>query len=110
VLINYARKLAQSKSELTLQEIILLDKVVKGVTLLNAEIKMLRDKGLIEGRKPNFHISSSIAESIGENKHFFNTTANSINHLGADKYHLKCVCHRRLLPMADLMTRHLLFV
>jgi ATP-dependent DNA helicase RecG len=64
--INYARKLAQSKSELTLQEIILLDKVVKGVTLLNAEIKMLRGKGLIEGRKPNFHISSSIAESIGE--------------------------------------------
>jgi hypothetical protein len=31
--VNYARKLAQSKSELTLQEIILLDKVVKGVTL-----------------------------------------------------------------------------
>jgi ATP-dependent DNA helicase RecG len=88
--INYARKLAQSKSELTLQEIILLDKVVKGVTLLNAEIKMLRGKGLIEGRKPNFHISSSIAESIGEKPSY-------IKHKGIDNEY----CQNMILKFLD---------
>ncbi|MBA5248760.1 MAG: transcriptional regulator [Gammaproteobacteria bacterium] len=63
--INYARQLAQSESDLTLQEIILLDKVVKRIPLLGAEIKALKRKKLIEGRKPNFHISSAIAESTG---------------------------------------------
>ncbi|SMN15399.1 putative transcriptional regulator [uncultured Candidatus Thioglobus sp.] len=63
---DYARRLAQSKNDLTLQEIILLDKVVKHAPLLNSEIKALRSKKLIEGRKPNFHISSFVAESIGE--------------------------------------------
>ncbi|BAS67049.1 RNA-binding domain-containing protein [Bathymodiolus septemdierum thioautotrophic gill symbiont] len=62
---NYARRLAQSKNDLTLQEIVLLDKVAKRLPLLGTEIKALRRKGLIEGRKPNFHISSSIAASTG---------------------------------------------
>ena len=75
--VGYARRLAQSKNELTLQDIILLDKVAKGTPLLNAEIKMLRSKKLIEGRKPNFHISSFIAESIGEKPSY-------INHKGID--------------------------
>ncbi|CAC9997652.1 Transcriptional regulator [uncultured Gammaproteobacteria bacterium] len=63
--VNYARRLAQSKNDLTLQEIILLDKVAKRLPLLNTEVKVLRRKKLIEGRKPNFHISSFIAESTG---------------------------------------------
>jgi len=75
--VGYARRLAQSKNELTLQDIILLDKVAKGTPLLNAEIKMLRSKKLIEGRKPNFHISSFIAESIGEKPSY-------IKHKGID--------------------------
>jgi hypothetical protein len=34
------------------QEIILLDKVAKHLPLLNTEVKVLRRKKLIEGRKP----------------------------------------------------------
>lgn len=55
--INYARKLAQMP-ELTLNEIILLDKVQKNKELNNSDIKTLRDKNLIEGRKPNIYIFS----------------------------------------------------
>ena len=62
---NYARKLAQFK-ELNLQEIILLDKVAKHKPLSGSEIKELKKKKLIEGRKPNFYISSAIAKATDE--------------------------------------------
>lgn len=57
---NYARKLAMIKN-LSLKEIILLDKVQKKKKLSDDEIKTLKEKKLIEGRKPNIYISSSIA-------------------------------------------------
>lgn len=64
--INFARKLAQMPA-LTLEEIICLDKVSKHKVLDNEELKILKRKKLIEGRKPNFHISSEIA-NITEQK------------------------------------------
>ena len=63
--VNYARKIAQMP-DLSLEEIILLDKVAKIKSLNDKEIKMLKSKKLIEGRKPNFHISSKVAVATGE--------------------------------------------
>lgn len=63
--INYAKKIA-SMPDLSLIDIIALDKVAKSKTLDEPEIKNLKSKGLIEGRKPNFHISSTVANITGE--------------------------------------------
>lgn len=63
--INYAKKIVEIK-ELTLQEIMLLDKVAKQKELLKKEAKLLRDKKLIEGRRPNYIISASVANVAGE--------------------------------------------
>ena len=63
--INYARKIA-SMPDLSLPDIIALDKVAKGKKLNEAEIKELKTKGLIEGRKPNFYISATVARVTGE--------------------------------------------
>ncbi len=63
--IKYAQKLA-TMSDLSLTDIIALDKVAKGKSLNPQEIKDLKSKGLIEGRKPNFHIAASIASVTGE--------------------------------------------
>lgn len=63
--LDYARKLAE-KSSLTLREIIALDKVAKNKSLTENEVATLKSKKLIEGRKPNFHISSTIAKITGE--------------------------------------------
>lgn len=60
---DYARKLAKMP-ELGLYDIVLLDKVQKGHELSKPEIKQLRKKNLIEGRKPNFYISSIVAQQI----------------------------------------------
>ncbi len=62
---EYSRVLAQN-SELGLFDAILLDKVQKNKVLSKEEIKYLRKKKLIEGRKPNFYISSEIARDIGQ--------------------------------------------
>lgn len=63
--ISYARKLAQMP-ELSLSDIMLLDKVQKRKKLEEAEIKHLRENALIEGRKPRFHISESVAHRTGQ--------------------------------------------
>lgn len=63
--INYARKIAQMP-RLSLNEIMLLDKVQKHKSLNDAEIKILRENKLIEGRKPNFHVSSQVASKTGQ--------------------------------------------
>lgn len=54
--LDYARVLARNK-ELTLQEIMLLDKVQKNIELKKEDEKYLRAKKLIEGRKPNYFLS-----------------------------------------------------
>jgi len=63
--VKYAVKLAQIQ-DLSLEEIYLLDKVAKHKALTGSDIKILKAKKLIEGRKPNFHISDSVARVTGQ--------------------------------------------
>jgi len=63
--LNYAKKLVQMPS-LRLEEIILLDKVSKSKPINDEEAKALKAKALIEGRKPNYHISAKVAKATGE--------------------------------------------
>jgi ATP-dependent DNA helicase RecG len=60
--INYSKLLIEKKDELSLTEVILLDKVQKRQTITNEAALLLKKKKLIEGRKPNFYIASHIAE------------------------------------------------
>jgi ATP-dependent DNA helicase RecG len=53
--------LAQNSS-LSLEEIIMLDKVQKRKRINDDEERHLRSKNLIEGRKPNFFISLKVAQ------------------------------------------------
>jgi len=62
---SYAEKLAQMP-ELNLEEIMLLDKVQKNKKLSQKEAKKLQAKKLIEGRRPNYHISVSVANATGD--------------------------------------------
>lgn len=58
--IDYAKVLVRNPN-LTLDEIIMLDKVQKNKPLLDDEANVLKSKKLIEGRKPNFIISENLA-------------------------------------------------
>jgi ATP-dependent DNA helicase RecG len=67
--VRYAQKLALMP-DLSLDEIILLDKIQKGKSLNDEEVKILRTNSLIEGRKPNLHISSEVAKKTGQQKEY----------------------------------------
>jgi len=62
---DYAMVLAQDR-DLTLEEIITLDKVQKRKSLSSEEVKHLRSKKLIEGIKPNYFISAKLAQKTGQ--------------------------------------------
>ena len=79
--VNYARKLAELP-ELTLEDIILLDRVQKKQVLTSDQAAYLKKMGLIEGRKPNFHISVRIAKHSGGK-------ADYIRNRGFDDQHYK---------------------
>ncbi|MCK5295221.1 MAG: hypothetical protein KAJ49_11240 [Arcobacteraceae bacterium] len=63
--VNYASKIA-SMPDLSLEEIISLDKVQKGHQLTANEAKLLKNKNLIEGKRPNLHISSNVAKHTNQ--------------------------------------------
>lgn len=62
----YSRLLMQD-IDLPLMDIINLDRVQKKLPLSDAAIRNMRRRGLIEGRKPNLHVSASVAKAT-ENK------------------------------------------
>lgn len=66
---RYARKLAQMPN-LSLYEIILLDKIQKAQPLEKHDLTLLRKNGLIEGRNPNLHISSTVAKQANLQKNY----------------------------------------
>ena len=69
---DYARLLANHK-ELTLEEIMMLDKVQKKIPLTSIEEKHLKSKKLIEGRRPNFFIGLKVAQNTGQKAEYSKT-------------------------------------
>ncbi len=63
--VDYARLLANNP-DLTLDEIMMLDKLQKKMQLSIAEEKYLKNRKLIEGRRPHFYISLSVAKTTGQ--------------------------------------------
>lgn len=63
--LGFATILARKK-DLSLEEIILLDKVQKRKPLTHAELDHLRKRRLVEGRKPNVFFSLGLAKAIGK--------------------------------------------
>lgn len=83
--LNYARLLATDGS-LTLEEILLLDRVQKRLSLLDHEAKVLRDRHLIEGRKPNYYIAKTVAQQTGQKAEY------SKNSAFEKQYYLDFIC------------------
>lgn len=82
---DYSRLLA-SNGDLTLQEIMALDKAQKRQPLNNDEEKLLKAKSLIEGRKPNFYIAKTIAQKTGQKASY------SKNKAFEKQYYLDFLC------------------
>ncbi len=62
---KFARAL-MARSDLTLGQVVLLDRVQKGLPLAADEARTLRELGLIEGRAPRHFISAKVADVAGQ--------------------------------------------
>ena len=82
--LDFARVLARNPN-LSLEQIIELDKVQKRKKLTDEEIKNLKDFGLIEGRKPNYVISAKITATLSNGE----LKAHYIKQRGLDDEHYK---------------------
>ena len=80
----YSRLLIQ-KTDLPLEEILALDRVQKRLPLTDDMIKRLRRDRLIEGRKPNLHVSASVAEATDNKADYIKTRAQD------DDYYCKLI-------------------
>jgi len=78
---NYSKLLMQ-RSDLALDKIILLDRLQKKYPLTEDSLIQLKKEGLIEGRKPNYFISSFLATSPEEKVSY-------IKHKAFDDEHYK---------------------
>ena len=83
--IDYARLLA-GNGDLSLPEIMALDKVQKRLPLDGDGEKLLKAKGLIEGRKPNFFIAKPVAQQTGQKASY------SKNKAFEKQYYLDLIC------------------
>lgn len=63
--VNYS-KLLMENSELDLNTVILLDRVQKKLPITKDAANLLRKQKLIEGRKPNYFVSVSVAKITGQ--------------------------------------------
>ena len=78
---RYTRMLIERK-DLTLMDVIALDKVQKGRPVTREERDALREKKLIEGRSPNLYVSASVAAET-------DTRADYIRKRSFDRAHFK---------------------
>lgn len=68
----YSRLLAQ-KTDLPLEDILALDRVQKRLPVDPAAVKRLRKAGLVEGRKPNLHVSAVVASATASKAEYIRT-------------------------------------
>ena len=96
---NYSLLLLEN-SEIDLTTTVLLDKVQKGKTISEDAIKMLRKKGLIEGRKPHLYVSKQIAKAT--NKQIEYTLKKGFNDEECKEWILKALNDHKVLSRKQI--------
>lgn len=72
--IAYSRLLIQ-KTDLPLSDVLALDRVQKKLPIPETAVARLRRSGLIEGRKPHFYVSASVAAATATKTEYIRTRA-----------------------------------
>lgn len=67
--------LLMQNTDIPLTDILALDRVQKGLSLPDEKIRQLRRNGMIEGRKPNLHVSAAVAAVTGQKADYIRNRA-----------------------------------
>jgi len=68
------------KTDLPFIDVLALDRVQKGLLIPDDAIHRLRRGGLIEGRKPNLHVSATVADATASRAEYIRTRALDDDH------------------------------
>ena len=96
---NYSLLLLEN-SDIDLATTVLLDKVQKGKAISDEAIKMLRKKGMIEGRKPHLYVSKQIAKAT--NKQIEYTLKKGFNDAECQEWVLKALKDHKVLSRKQI--------
>ena len=96
---NYSLLLLEN-SDIDLTTTVLLDKVQKGRAISDDAIKMLRKKGLIEGRKPHLYVSKQIAKVT--NKQIEYTLKKGFNDEECKEWIMKALSDHKVLSRKQI--------
>ena len=96
---NYSLLLLEN-SDIDLATTVLLDKVQKGKAISDEAIKMLRKKGLIEGRKPHLFVSKQIAKVT--NRQIEYTLKKGFNDAECQEWVLKALKDHKVLSRKQI--------
>ena len=96
---NYSLLLLEN-SDIDLATTVLLDKVQKGKPISDEAIKMLRKKGLTEGRKPHLYVSKQIAKAT--NKQIEYTLKKGFNDAECQEWILKALNDHKVLSRKQI--------
>jgi len=83
--LNYAKRVAETP-DLTLDDIVLLDRVQKSLPLTGLQAKHLKKLKLIEGKRPNLFISAHVAKHADEKVQYMKNKGLD------DSYYKKLIC------------------
>lgn len=76
----YSTLLIRKGGDLRLDDILLLDRVQKGLDIPKSAVRHLRAEGLIEGRSPHLHVSAKIASLTGKEAEYIKSKQKSSRH------------------------------
>ena len=96
---NYSLLLLEN-SDIDLTTTVLLDKVQKGKPITEDAIKLLRKKGLIEGRKPHLYVSRQVAKVT--NKQIEYTLKKGFNDAECQEWILKALKDHKVLSRKQI--------
>ena len=84
---NYSKMLME-RADLPLEHVLWLDRIQKRLKVDGAQVAELRKAGLIEGRKPHWHVSASIAAVTGAQSEYI------LNRGFSDEYYKRLMLER----------------
>lgn len=96
---NYSLLLLEN-SDIDLATTVLLDKVQKGKSIGDEAIKMLRKKGLIEGRKPYLYVSKQVAKATNTQVEY--TLKKGFNDAECQEWILKALNDHKVLSRKQI--------
>lgn len=103
--VMHLRSMLLERADLRIDTVILLDRVQQGLPITDAAAKFLRGEGLMEARKPRYHVSAEVAATTGTQASY--TRTRGLDKAKPKPFVLQHLDHFQTTSRQDLREIHL---